>query len=85
MRSSTLFWLVAASAAGYLASRRLMEMPESELAMLPKRARGPAARVRARLLAARAHAEAAWREGVAERNAAQRDMTQEYEHRSGRR
>jgi len=85
MRSSTLFWLVAASAAGYLASRRLMEMPESDLAMLPEPAREPAARVRTRLLAARARAEAGWRDGVDARNAAQRDLTQEYEHRSGRR
>ena len=83
MRASTLFWLAAASAAGYAAARQFMAMDEAALAALPEPVRGPASTVRKRLLRARASAEEGWREGVAERDGAQRDLLREYQRRSG--
>ena len=83
MRASTLFWLVATSVAGYAAARRLMAMDEAALAALPEPVRGPASTVRGRLLSVRANVDGGWREGVAERDGAQRDLMREYEQRSG--
>ncbi|MSQ31604.1 MAG: hypothetical protein EXR64_06285 [Dehalococcoidia bacterium] len=83
MRASMLFWLAAASAAGYAAARRLMAMDEAALGALPEPVRGPASTLREPLLGARASVASGWREGVEERDGAQRDLIREYERRSG--
>ena len=83
MRASTLFWLAAASAAGYAGARQLMAMDEAAVAALPEPMRGPAAHLRGHLLSARERVDGGWREGTAERDGAQRDLTREYQRRSG--
>ena len=83
MRLSTLFLITSAAAGAYLAARRLMD-DAALIERLPAAAQGPATHVRTRLRGARDVAADGFREGGAERAAAERDLTQEYHRRASR-
>jgi hypothetical protein len=83
MRLVTFLLTTAAAGAAYAAARRLLDDP-ALIERLPSPAQGPATGVRARLLAARDVVAEGVREGRAERDAAERELTQEYHRRSHR-
>ena len=82
MRLST-FLLLTSAAGACVAARRLMN-DEAVVGRLPAAAQGPAARLRTRLLGARRVVADGFREGRAERDAAARELTQEYHRRANR-
>lgn len=83
MRLVTFLLTSGAAAGAYTAARRLMD-DAAIVERLPTPARAPATRLRARLLAARAALAEGFREGRAERDAAERELMQEYHRRAQR-
>ena len=83
MRFLTLLLTTGAAAGAYVAARRLMA-DESVVQRLPVPAQSAATRLRAKLLDVRAVVEEGVREGRAEREAAERELTREYHDRSHR-
>jgi hypothetical protein len=83
VRLVTFLLTTSAAAGAYAAARRLMD-DASLIEQLPAPAQGAATSVRAKLLAARETVAEGFREGRAERDAAQRELMQEYQRRAGR-
>ena len=83
MRLVTLLLTSSAAAAAYAAARRLMNDP-ALIEQLPGAAQGPVTSLRARLLAVRETVAEGFREGRAEREAAQQELMQEYHRRAQR-
>ena len=77
MRLATFLLTSSAAAGAYAAARRLID-DETVIERLPEAAQAPAARLRTKLLHARAVVADGLREGRAEREAAQQELMQEY-------
>ena len=83
MRLVTFLLTSSAAAGAYVAARRLMD-DAALIERLPGAVRAPATQLRSRLLAARETVAQGFREGRAERDAAERELMQEYERRARR-
>ncbi|MGE3855734.1 MAG: hypothetical protein AB7G21_02115 [Dehalococcoidia bacterium] len=83
MRLVTFLLTTGAAAGAYAAARRLIDDP-AVIERLPEPARGPAARLRVKLVEARESVAEGFREGRAERDAAERELMQEYHRRAQR-
>ena len=83
MRLVTFLLTTSAAAGAYVAARGLMA-DEALIERLPGAAQGPASALRARLLAARETVAEGFREGRAERDAAERELMAEYRRQSHR-
>jgi len=83
MRLLTFLLTSSAAAGAYVLGRRLMD-DETVIAGLPEPLQGPATGLRTRLLRARATVADGFREGRAEREAAQQELMQEYHRRAQR-
>lgn len=83
MRLVTFLLTTGAAAGAYAAARRLMD-DAALIDRLPAPAQAPATRLRSRLLDARATVAEGFREGRAERDAAERELMQEYHRRAQR-
>ena len=83
MRLVTFLLTTSAAAGAYAAARRLMN-DAALLERLPSAAQAPASAIRARLLAARETVAEGFREGRAERAAAEQELMREYQRRAHR-
>jgi len=83
MRLVTFLLTSGAAAGAYAAARRLIDDP-ALIERLPVPAQGPATKLRAKLMAARETVAEGFREGRAERAAAERELMQEYHRRAHR-
>ena len=83
MRLVTFLLTTSAAAGAYVAARRLMD-DATLIEQLPSAIQAPASAVRARLLAARESLAEGFREGRAEREAAERELMREYQQRAQR-
>jgi len=83
MRLVTFLLTTGAAAGAYAAARRLIDDP-GLIDRLPAPARCPATKLRAKLIAARETVAEGLREGRAERDAAERELMQEYHRRAQR-
>ncbi|MEI7925480.1 MAG: hypothetical protein WCI61_04745 [Chloroflexota bacterium] len=83
MRLVTFLLTSSAAAAAYAGARRLMADP-ALIERFPEAAQAPVTGLRTRLLAIRETVAEGFREGRAERDAAERELMQEYHRRSHR-
>jgi hypothetical protein len=83
VRFTSVLAVNAGMALGFVAARQLLsdEAP-AQIERLPSGVRGPLWAARRGLIRARARASVAWNEGVAERDRAHEELTQEYRRRT---